>query len=127
MAHNSNMRDEFNVKFGERIKYFRNLARLSQEELAEKIGCERNTLSYIEIGKNSISFAKFKKLCKVLDIEPYQLFLFDNNLPEANRVSEINKLLNTMTDKQLGIVYNMLLAFINLRPDDFKKPISAKE
>ena len=115
------------MKFGDNLHKIRISKKISQEELAEKIGCERNTLSYIEIGKNSISFTKLKKLCKVLDIEPYQLFLFDNDFPEANRVSEINKLLNAMTDKQLGIVYNMLLAFINLRPDDFKKPISTKE
>ncbi len=117
-------RDLFNVRFGERLKYFRNLARLSQEELAEKIGCERNTLSYIEIGKNSISFTKLKKLCKVLNIEPYQLFIFDYDLPDADRIYEINKLLESMTDAQLGIVYKMLLNFSNLRPCDVKKSIN---
>ncbi len=113
----------FNVRFGERVKYFRNLARLSQEELAEKIGYERNTLSYIEIGKNSISFTKLKKLCEVLKIEPYQLFLFDYSLPDADRVHDIIKLLESMTDRQLGIVYKMLLDIASLCPDDFQKPL----
>ncbi len=116
-------RDLFNVRFGERVKYFRNLARLSQEELAEKIGCERNTLSYIEIGKNAISFTKLKKLCEVLEVEPYQLFIFDYDLPDANRIKVITKLLESMTDVQLGIIHKMLLNFVSLRPTDVKKSI----
>lgn len=116
-------KDIFNVRFGERVKYFRNQARLSQEQLAEKLDCERTTIAYIESGKNSISFNKLRKLCSILNVEPYQLFIFNYDLPEADRLQEITKLLETMTDKQLGIVYDLLLNLANIRPDDVLKPI----
>lgn len=123
-SHNAVMsKDIFNVRFGQRVKYFRNQARLSQEQLAEKLDCERTTIAYIEIGKNSISFNKLRKLCDILNIEPYQLFIFDYNLPEADRVQAINKLLESMTDKQLGIAYDLLLNLVNIRPDEVLKPI----
>ena len=56
------MDKEFSKLFGSRVRYFRNLARLSQEQLAEKIDCEATTVQYIETGKNNISFAKISKL-----------------------------------------------------------------
>lgn len=115
---------EFNVRFGERVKYFRNMARLSQEQLVEILDCAPNTLSYIESGKNNISFAKLPKLCKALNIEPYQLFIFDRDLPDANRVQEIVKLLEGMTNTQLGITYKLLLNIANLRPKDVHKSVN---
>lgn len=117
-------KDDFNIRFGERVRYFRNIARLSQEQLAEKLDCAPNTLSYIESGKNAISFAKFRKMCDILNVEPYRFFIFDNDAPDADRVQEIVKLLESMTDAQLGIVYKMLLNFANMRPVDVPKSIT---
>ena len=117
------MKDIFAVHFGERIKYFRNLARLSQAQLAEKIGCEPNTLSYIESGKNNISFSKLPKLCTALNIEPYQLFIYDKDIGEADTIYEITKLLEGMTNTQLGIIYKLILSIANLKPKDVHKPI----
>ena len=42
--------------FGQRVKYYRNLKGLSQENLAERVGISANTIGYIERGKNAISF-----------------------------------------------------------------------
>ena len=117
------MKNEFSINFGKRIKYFRNIARLSQEQLAEKMGLSTNTISYIESGKNNISFAKLPKLCKILNIEPYQLFIFDNDKPDADRMQETVKILESMSDKQLGITYKLILNLANLRPEDVHGPI----
>lgn len=115
------MKDDFNVLFGENIRYFRKLSKLTQEQLAEKLGCAPNTLGYIENGKNLISFSKFRKLCEILEVEPYQFFIFDKSAPDVDRIHEITKLLECMSDKQLGIIYKMLWNFAQLRAEDFKR------
>lgn len=48
----------------------------------------------------------------------------DFNVRFGERVQEIIKLLETMTDAQLGIVYKMLLNLANMRPVDVPKSIT---
>ncbi len=116
------MKNEFSKLFGARVRYFRNMARLSQEQLAEKIGCEATTVSYIENGKNNISFAKLPLLCEALGVEAYQLFLFDRNeLPDANRIQELVKVAETMTNTQLGLLYKLVLNVAGLDGSKAKK------
>ena len=114
---------QFSKDFGARVKFFRNMARISQEQLAEALDCATNTVKYIESGKNNLSFSKLPKLCRVLNIEPYQLFIYDKDVSDANRLHEIIKLLESMSDAQLGIVYKLLLNFSALRPTDVPGPI----
>ena len=108
------MDKEFSKLFGARVRYFRNLARLSQEQLAEKIGCEPSTVQYIETAKNNISFAKISKLAEALGVEAYQLFLFDRTVPEADIVQEIVKIAETMTTTQLGTLHKFILSASNM-------------
>lgn len=112
---------DFSKLFGARVRYFRNMARLSQEQLAEKLGCETTTISYIENGKNNISFAKLPRLCEALGVEAHQLFLFDRDMPEADRVQELVKVAETMTATQLGILYKFVLTAANLDGAKSKK------
>lgn len=108
------MDKEFSKLFGARVRYFRNLARLSQEQLAGKLDCEPTTIQYIETGKNNISFTKISKLAEALGIEAYQLFLFDRTVPEADIVQEIVKIAETMTTAQLGILHKFILSASNM-------------
>lgn len=114
------MKNEFNVNFGERVKYFRNIARLSQAQLAEKLDLSPKTISSIETGKNNINFAKLSKLCNILNIKPYQLFIFEKYIQENDNIS---KTLESMTYNQLEIVHKLLLNLAALRPNDVPKPI----
>lgn len=116
------MKSKFSINFGKRVRYFRNLARLTQEDLAPLLGLEPGTISYIENGKNNISFAKLPKLCEALKIEPWQLFVFDD-LPDVDKINEITKVLESMTDMQLSIVHKLLLDFANLKPESFHKSV----
>ena len=101
------MAGEFKKDFGQKVKYYRLLAGLSQEKLAESVGISANTVSYIERGKNSISFSKLPALCNALSIEPYQLFITPNKR-ENNKLNAINKLLEAANDKQINIIYNLI-------------------
>ena len=56
----------FKKLFGTRIRALRTLAGLSQEKLAEKVGLSTKTISYIENGKNTLSFNKLPLLAEYL-------------------------------------------------------------
>lgn len=90
------MKSDLKVKFGSRIKYYRKLRGMTQEQLAEGLDLQVNSLSYVENGKNALSFDKFEKLVSILDIEPYQLFIFDNrDNKNADTAAEIGKIAST--------------------------------
>ncbi len=68
---------------GSKIKYFRKQKGLTQEQLAEKIGIETNTLSNIETGKSFMSFKVFQELPEILEVQPYEFFIYDENLKNS--------------------------------------------
>ena len=58
----------------ENIKNYRLKRKLTQSELAGRVGISINFLSDIENGKRWISPASIVKFSRVLNIEPYELF-----------------------------------------------------
>ena len=100
--------------FGLRVKHYRLLSNLSQEELAERVGLSSHTISYIERGKNFISMSKLSILCSALDIKPYQLFIDITNMDNKNKIEEINNLLKPATEKQLNIFISLLKNIIDI-------------
>lgn len=100
------MTQDFKKQFGQKVKYYRQLIGYSQEKLAEKVGISPNTVSYIERGKNTISFTKLPALCSALEIEPYKLFIDSENV--SDKISEINKILALANEKQLNIIFNLI-------------------
>lgn len=64
-------------KLGERIKYLRHEKKFTQEEFAEKINIEPQSLSNIERGKFSPSIETLQKIAFVLDVYPFELYLFE--------------------------------------------------
>jgi len=108
------MDGDFKKKFGQRVKYYRLLSGLSQEKLAERVGISANTVSYIEHGKNSISFSKLPALCTALSIEPYQLFLNIDFFEKNNKIEKIDKLLKTASQKQINIIYNLVANILDV-------------
>ena len=63
--------------FGVRLKYYRNVRNMTQEELAEKVGSDIRYLSNVECGKRNITFKTLYKFCDALNITPVNLFSFD--------------------------------------------------
>ena len=102
------MTEDFKKAFGLKVKYYRNLLDYSQEELAEKIGVSANTISYIERGKNAISFAKLSALCNALEVEPYKLFLNTTPDPNLSKIENISNMLKLADRKQLNIIARLI-------------------
>ena len=75
-----------------RIKEIRKSKKLSQEQIAKKIGMEQTQYSRYERGENEIKVNVLIELCKALEVSAdYLLELTDN--PEPNRAT-VNKQVN---------------------------------
>jgi transcriptional regulator with XRE-family HTH domain len=65
-------------KVGERIKFFRNEEKVSQEELANRAGMARGFISGVETGKRNITVETLGKILVVLNVS-YGAFFNDKS------------------------------------------------
>lgn len=63
-------------KLGKRIANIRRSLALTQEQLAEAVGCSVEFISLVERGVNAPSVAGLEKFSKALHVEPQDLFKF---------------------------------------------------
>lgn len=93
---------------GNKIKYFRKQKGLTQEQLAEKIGIETNTLSNVETGKSFMSFKVFQKLPEILEVQPYEFFIYDENLTVEYKEQLAKKIKKNKNSRVLFLIENIL-------------------
>ncbi|MBI5025599.1 MAG: helix-turn-helix transcriptional regulator [Nitrospirae bacterium] len=60
--------------FGKRIRTYREMRNLSQEQLAELCGMHRTYISHVERGKKNISLGNIQKISDALQIKIADLF-----------------------------------------------------
>lgn len=66
-------------KLGQRIASLRKAKKLTQERLAESVGCSVEFISLVERGVNAPSVASLEKFAKALRVEVRDLFTFKGN------------------------------------------------
>lgn len=64
-------------KLGKRIKELRKNAGLTQEQVAERIDMEQNTISVIESGRNFPTLVTLEKIANVLNVKLSDFFVYD--------------------------------------------------
>ena len=64
-------------KLGRRIANLRKSRKLTQEQLAEAVGCSVEFISLVERGVNAPSVAGLEKFAKILKVEVRELFTFE--------------------------------------------------
>lgn len=64
-------------KLGQRIAHLRRAKKLTQEQLAEAVGCSVEFISLVERGVNAPSIAGLEKFTKALRIDVKELFSFE--------------------------------------------------
>ena len=74
------------------IRRFRTMRGLSQEKLAEKMEISTNYMSDVERGRNWLSSFSLVKLANALEIEVFELFRPQENVP-ADVSARVNKCL----------------------------------
>ena len=59
---------------GHNVRKYRKLAKLTQEELAEKTGLDRKFLSEVENAKKNLTVGSLSKIAQALEVEVSELF-----------------------------------------------------
>ena len=92
-------------QMGERIYERRKALKLTQEQLAERLGVSTQMISNLELGKKAIRPENLIKLCSVLNISADFVLTgktFDNT------VSNLSKKLNSLSSRELILVENLI-------------------
>ena len=101
--------DKNNAEIGERIKEIRLKRHMTQETLSEKAEiCNPQQISNIERGLSGMSIAKFKDICRALDVDAdYILF----GVATHNVETALNKYIKKMTNEQVANLLEMVKAY----------------
>ena len=101
------------MNLGKKIAELRKKNNLSQEELAEKVGVARHTISKWEIGDTTPDINQVKIISKIFNISIDELVDNDINNVIVEKVSNTEKLAG-ITIKILKVFGIMLIVFITL-------------
>lgn len=67
------MRDEILRLFGERLRELRTERALTQEQLAELAGVDRNYIGQIERGERNVALVNMVRIARALKVQPADL------------------------------------------------------
>lgn len=104
--------NQLKILLGQKIKEYRKIKGLTQEQLAECIGIGTANISYIENGKFAPSIENFEKIAKALDVEPYELYNFGPTISCAKMREKLFEALEN-NERLLKQMYNIYLAIKN--------------
>ncbi|MBQ4114787.1 helix-turn-helix transcriptional regulator [bacterium] len=90
-----------------KIRLARKNAKLTQEELAEKVGITSKQLSRIESSTHVPSLFTFFKIVEILKIDLNDFGITNNTQSNPIR-EEIDKILNNLTDNELMFYLEMI-------------------
>ncbi len=96
-------------KLGQRIRKFRKANKLSQEQLAEKIGISVTHLSHIETGNTKLSLSVFVAIAEALSVQADEL-LYD--APDGKNLAkqDILDVLDSCSAKEAYILNDIIKA-----------------
>lgn len=94
---------------GKRIKYRRETAGLSQEQLAERLNLSKNHISSIECGKSMLTTKSLIALCNALGGTP-DYYLIGEIIPETDAITALIQRLSPNEQKML---YRLLELYLN--------------
>ncbi len=98
-----------NKLFGKRIKELREANGYTQEQLAEKVGLEYQTISRIETGYYFTSYENLLKLSAGLNVPIHEIFNYEHFTNNIKK--ESIDIIENMDDKSLEFVYKFLRNF----------------
>ena len=97
---------------GKKIRQFRKLKKMTQFELAEKIGLNEKQISRIEMGLNYPTYTTFVKLIDVLDIDVAN-FIVDDNFDISTYKHKINNFIKVSNEAELKMYYEVMQSIKN--------------
>lgn len=93
----SDTRNPINIKIGEKIRYYRQKAGLTQETVAEQIGLTQKHISRIECGYHNSLFITIMEIAKVLNIP---IDALTENVYENSNSATINTIISEISSME---------------------------
>ncbi len=103
---------------GSQLRVYRDLNRLSQIELAERMGVSKETIGKIERGTAAPSFKTIDSLCRELAISPRYLFpagKYERHKPSSTALEKLIEKASKLDDKEIEWMLELIEA-IEKRP-----------
>ena len=97
---------------GKRIKELRLARNMTQEQLAELVDIGAASLSKIEIGMYHPTGDNLEKIAKALEVEPYQLYVFNHHKDVKELKEAVLSMINNATDDEIRLAYKILSGFL---------------
>ena len=104
-------------RLGRRIQELRKSNKLTQEQLAEKIEIGTSNISYIETGKFYPTPETLGKIAKALNVEIYELYMFEQLKPIDELRTELIGAIRA-NDDLTRLMYKFYLSVNNLFTDN---------
>ena len=98
---------------GKRIKELRISKKMTQEQLAEKIGIGPASLSKIEIGMYHPNDDNLEKIAQALDVEPYKLYINSQFKEPDTLKKEMISLIKNANEDETRLIYKILNSILN--------------
>lgn len=89
------------IKLGKKIQLLRKQKKMTQDKFAELIGIDPKNVSKIENGNNYPAAETIASIAKALNVDIYELFVFENAIPYETMKQEI---IESLEDKK-NILY----------------------
>jgi transcriptional regulator with XRE-family HTH domain len=106
--------------FGDRLRARRVMMKMSQEELAEKLGVSFQQIQKYEKGINRLSAATMASVAEILDVDTGYFY---DEIPKTNRSGEIET--PALTELALTLHGRRLIdAFLNLKNDKLRGAVA---
>ena len=110
---------ELSQLVGNRIREFRKMRHLSQEELAEKCGMHRAHIGQLERGEKNASLVSIQSICRGLQITMDELLygiMADDTATGRSRVTDqVDQLLQGLDEADQLAIYHMLVEVLKLK------------
>ena len=97
-------------EIGQRIRRIRKAHKLSQEELAEKVGISTTHMSHIETGNTKLSLPVFVDIAEALDVQTDSLLYDEPRDSVTTAMSDIAAILEECDAKQARVISDMVRA-----------------
>ena len=98
---------------GKRIKELRIAKNMTQEQLAEIIDIGAASLSKIEIGMNYPTDDNLEKIAQALEVEPYQLYLFNHQKNISELRNDVMLMIKNANNDAIKTLYKTLKYFLH--------------
>ena len=99
---------------GKTIRYYRKMAGLTQEQLAEKIYTVKSDISEIENDKRSITIQKLLDIADALQVHPAKLFAYIGQTEDDRRRVAYNEVLAELERLEDMELVGMVVQFVQM-------------